>query len=176
MINTTQTTKSHYTQLRKFNLYQLKTAQIGFRVSIGKSQWYWYNEYEERYNLREILNNEICIEFDVDDQNTAWEAINLTGVNLYRAGYTFEIWDHKGKSPHLHLRNLPISHLSKDELRLFKKVFIKEFVPKAYHDFVDYSLTGIHLIAVEWANHWKNKYGVKRLLFKFEPLEEQNEV
>jgi len=155
----------------QYNLYQCKTKQPDFRVTKGKSVWVYYHGQE--CDLREILKSEIVIEFDTDDQNKAWEGINFTGINLYNAGYTFEIWDHEGKSPHLHIRNLPIEHLSKDELRTFKRVFIKTYVPEKYLDCVDFSLCGIHLLALEWAFHWKGCYGIKKLLYRFEPLQEK---
>jgi len=155
-------------QKRKELLDSYKLKQP-FRVSIGKSKWLDYEEFNPEYNLREILNDEIVIEFDHDDKNLTWTAINLTAVNLLNAGISFEIYDHKGKSPHLHIHNLPIEHLEKDKLRLFKKIFIRKYVPLEYLQHVDLSLTGTHLIAIEYCYHWKNKYGVKELLYKFLP-------
>jgi len=156
-------------KMAQFYLFQCRTTQP-FRVAYGKSSWKNYEIGDTRtWNLREILNNEIVIEFDTEDKVKALQGIHQTGINLFNAGITFEVWDHGGKSPHLHIRNLPIGHLPKDKLREMKKLFLKEFVPKEYLDCVDFSLCGIHLIALEWTNHWKNKYGVKRLLHKFEP-------
>ena len=164
----------------KYKLYQCRTIQP-FRIACGKSIWFWFDldmRVNRDWNLREILNSEIVIEFDMpkdwkgtleDFQNLSYEAINLTGVNLFNAGFTFEVWEHGGKSPHLHIHNLPITHLEKDKLRLFKKLFIRKYVPEEYLKWVDYSLTGIHLLAIEYQFHWKNKYGVKELLHKFEP-------
>lgn len=148
-----------------------------FRVAIGKSKWVPYENFEEGYNLREILNDEIVIEFDTKEfpgslnefQNkVSWPGINFTAVNLYLAGYEFEIWDHKGKSPHLHIHNLPIANLSLDKRTLFKKKFIEKYVPAEYLGYCDSSLCGIHLIALELAEHWKGCYGVKELLHKWE--------
>lgn len=142
-----------------------------FRVQISKlttkTKWIPYESYNPNYNLREILKDEIVIEFDTEDKEKSLMGINETGINLMNAGISFEVWEHGGKSPHLHIHNLPIGHLEKDKLRLFKKLFIKKYVPKEYLDCVDYSLCGIHLIAIEGVKHWKNKYGVKKLLSKF---------
>jgi hypothetical protein len=140
-----------------------------FRVAIGKGVWVDYEHFNQAFNLREILNNEIVIEFDSEDQNLTWKGVNFTAINLLNAGYSFEIWDHEGRSPHLHIHNLPLKDLPKDKRALFKKLFIRKYVPKNYLSYVDTSLAGTHLIAIEWANHWKGKYNVKRLLHKFEP-------
>ncbi len=168
--------KTELEQQKKYKLFQCWTKMKNMRVAIGKSLWCNYNNYNlnpsyrSDFNLRQILSDEIIIEFDTDNKNKAWEGINFTAINLSNEGYGFEVWDHSGKSPHLHIRNLSISHLSKDELRAFKKFFIKKFVPEEYFCFVDLSLCGIHLIAIEWCEHWKGKYGVKRLLQKFEAM------
>lgn len=152
---------------RKELLDKYAEKQI-FRVSVGKSKWKEYHSFNQSYNLREILNDEIVIEFDSEDRDLTWTAINLTGVNLYNAGLDFEIWEHGGKSPHIHIHNLPIGNLDKDKRTIFKKLFIRKYVPIEYLQWVDYSLTGTHLIAIEWANHWKGCYSVKRLLWRFE--------
>ena len=156
-------------ELRK-NLLEEYRKKQPFRVAMGKSQWVDYTEFNPAYNLREILNDEIVIEFDTTDGNKAWEGINFTGINLLKAGISFEVWDHEGKSPHLHIHNLPIADLSPDKRALFKKCFIRKYVPLEYLGCVDLSLTGVHLIAIEWANHWKGCYNVKRLLSKFKPM------
>lgn len=152
------------------NSYRVKQP---FRVSVGRRKWFQYEQFNPTYNLREILNDEIVIEFDNENRNLTWTAINFTAINLYRTGFDFEVWSHNGKSPHLHIHNLPIAHLEKDKLRLFKKVFIRKFVPKEYLEYVDYTLTGIHLIAIEWINHWKGCYDIKQLLSKFNPKENE---
>lgn len=162
-------------EMTEYQLFQCRTKQP-FRVAKStsemKGKWYWFgnNKYLD-WNLREILDSEIVIEFDTEDKNKAWEGINFTAVNLYNAGISFEIWNHNGKSPHLHIRNLPIEQLSKEELKIFKRIFIEKCVPKEYLDCVDFSLCGIHLVALEWTNHWKGKYNIKILINKFNPKE-----
>lgn len=157
-----------YTQLRQ-ELLDTYAQKQSFRVSIGKSIWVNYEKFNPAYNLREILADEIVIEFDTD-QNT-WNAIIQTAINLYNAGYHFEIYDHKGRSPHLHIHNLNIAHLEPNKRSLFKKLFIKKYVPEEYYKFVDLSLTGVHLVRIEYSPCWKNKYGIKELVYKFNPKE-----
>lgn len=159
----------NYVQLRRERLDAYKQKQP-FRVTIGKSAWQTYEKFDERYNMREILDDEIVCEFDCDDLEIVVRAISQTGLNLLNAGYVFEYWEHGGKSPHLHIHNLPIKHLSPSDRAMFKKIFLKKYVPVEYLQYVDMSLTGIHMIALEWSEHWKGCYGVKRLIqvFKLE--------
>lgn len=138
-----------------------------FRVAIGTSTWNNYTKFNPNYNLREILDDEIVIEFDCNDKDLCWKGINFTAINLHQSGYKFEIYDHGGKSPHLHLHNLPIKHLTKEERHAFKKLFIKKYVPEEYFKWADMSLTGVHLIAIEFCFHWKGCYETKELLTTF---------
>ena len=183
---TTQTAKSvaKTMQKQKYNLFQLRTKQP-FRISNGKSHWFWF-ELPHNYHkttedkpslplikLREILNDEVVIEFDdTDFAGTESEfkefskiAIIETSINLLNENIKFKVWSHKGKSPHLHIQNLPIQQLNGDERKIWKETFVLHYTPKKYHKFVDLSLCGIHLIAVEWTNHWKKKYSIKKLVF-----------
>lgn len=161
--NSTEDTHTLDVSRRKTLLETYRQKQP-FRVSIGKSKWIPYDQFDERYNLREILNDEIVIEFDCDDPAITIPATSFTGLNLYLAGYKFDWWDHGGKSPHLHVHNLPIRHLDPQKRKAYKTLFIKRYVPAEFLKYADKSLTGIHLIALEWANHWKGKYGVKQLV------------
>ena len=168
--NTTLPPLPPLTTSRKDILEKYRQKQP-FRVAIGKSTWVPYETFNELYNLREILNDEIVIEFDSDDLNIVVPAISSVGLNLLRAGYTFDYWDHGGKSPHLHIHDLPITPFDADKRALFKKMFIRKYVPLEYLPYVDFSLTGIHLIAIEWATHWKGKYDIKKLINTFDPKE-----
>ena len=164
----------------KNQLFQCRTKQP-FRVARGKSKWIWYNLNKSHidWNLREVLNDEIVIEFDMPKNyegdiqhfrdNISYPAINFTAINLLRNGFSFEVWDHQGKSPHIHIRNLPISQFEKDKLRQFKKFFVRKYCAEEFLDYVDFSLCGIHLVALEGTYHWKGSYGIKRLLGVFKP-------
>lgn len=158
---TIQTTELEEKRKQLLNFYKTKQP---FRVATGKSKWIQYTNFNAAYNLREILDDEIVIEFDNEDRNLTWTAINFTAINLLNAGYSFEIWNHEGKSPHLHIHNLAIPKLEKKHTKKFKEAFVKTYTPKEYHKCVDFSLCGCHLIALEWAKHWKGCYEVKKLL------------
>ena len=149
-----------------------------FRCSIGKSKWVQYETFNPKYNLREIMNDEVVIEFDepkdwdmsIDNFRllVSYPAIVSTAYNLIKDNINFEIWCHGGRSPHLQIQNLPITHLNKDQRKLFKQTFIKYYVPEHYQKFSDYSLCGIHLLAIEWCPHWKGCYGIKKLVYDSE--------
>ncbi len=157
----------------------MKTKQIldtyrqkqSFRVAVGKSKWIDYEpeNFNPEYNLREILNDEIVIEFDLEDQEVGNDATMLTLFNLVTSGYECEVWGHGGRSPHIHIHNLPISHLEKDQRKLFKKLFIRKHVPIEFLEWVDISLTGIHLLRIEHSPCWKKKYGIKTLMARYNP-------
>jgi len=180
--------EKEYPHLRNKLLDSLKLKQ-DFRIAVGRSSWVNYETFKPEYNLREILNDEVVIEFDSpkkkeemtqEEQEEFKEivflGISATAINLAKAGYEFEYWEHGGKSPHLHIKDLPIAHLEADKRHLFKKIFIKKYVPEEYQKYVDFSLTGVHLIAIEYAPHWKGCYNVKRLVWRYEQGRYLNEV
>jgi len=161
----------NFEDLRKELLTDLRQKQ-SFRVSVGKSKWVNYETFNPKYNLREILDDEIVIEFDSDPE-ISWKATMETLYNLTLQGIISEVWNHGGRSPHIHIRNLPINHLEKDKRRLFKKIFIRNFVPLEYLKYVDLSLTGVHLLRIEWSPCWKKKYGIKKLMNTFDPVNDE---
>lgn len=156
-------------ELERQELLDAYKIKQNFRVSIGKSRWILYEKFNPAYNLREILQDEIVIEFDSTNLEYVMRAINATGIALFNGGYYFEWWDHGGKSPHLHIKNLGIPAAiknDKDKLRNFKKAFIRTYVPAEFQ--ADESLCGVHLVAIEWALHWKGCYGIKKLISIFD--------
>ena len=159
---------------RKELLDSYKCKQ-SFRVAIGKTTWIPYETFNPSYNLREILNDEVVIEFDTD-RETSLMATHLTGINLYKANIVFQVWDHDGRSPHIHIYDLPIADLEPDKKALFKKLFIRKYVPQEYIKFVDMSLTNVHLVRLEYSPCWKGKFDVKKLLYEFNPIKNANEA
>ena len=170
-----------YSENRRYLLDSFKKKQ-NFRVSYGIGKWFYYRDFSMKIKLRQVMDDEIVIEFDSTtyerELGVKWEemneieknyfkeeislpAIESTRNNLYNAGLLFEIWSHEGKSPHIHIHNLPIAHLSKKERKLWKETFIKNYVSKKYHKYMDLSLCGIHLVALEWCKHYKGDYRIK---------------
>lgn len=110
--------------------------------------------YVEQFG-RLIKQNEIV--FDFDSRDFGFHGINFTGINLVRAGYKFEIWYAEGQqSPHLHIKNISgLEGLEQEQLRKFKKLFMRKYTPKKYLQFLDIQLTGKHRIAKENELHYK---------------------
>lgn len=175
-------------ETKRKNLLDTYRLKQPFKVSTGQkylingelkhARWFDYEEFNPKWRLREVLKDEIVIEFDFNDFKglikdfqdiVSNPGIKKTGDNLFKEGFSFSVWSHNGKSPHLHIQNLPIKHLNKEELKLFKEFFIKKFVPIEYHKYLDFSLCGVHLVRLEHSKCWKNKYGIKQLVKEFNP-------
>lgn len=119
-------------------------------------------EYAEIFG-RWIRDDEMV--FDFDSKEWGFHGINSTGINLYNSGYRFEIWYAKGqKSPHLHIKEIHgLEDLEPEQLKAYKKFFMRKYAPKEYLQFLDIQLTGSHRIAQEDKPHYK--YGtIKKLL------------
>ena len=117
--------------------------------------------------LRKIRNDEIVIEHDNCTREEGLEYTEKT-IKKLDEKYAFEIWDHGGKSPHIHIRKIQgLLDLTEKQRKQYKKEFIKKY--SGNPDKADYSLAGKHLIAAENQPHWKiaaegKKYGIKRIL------------
>jgi len=113
-------------------------------------------EYKQTFG-RLIQDNEIV--FDFDNRENGFLAVNFTGINLYRAGYRFEIYYAEGqKSPHLHLKDIiGLESLEPEQLKAYKKSFMRKYSPEEYLQFLDIGLIGKHRIAEENKPHYKYK-------------------
>lgn len=122
-------------------------------------------QYAESFG-RLIERNEIV--FDFDDREFGLLGINFTGINLYYAEYSFELWYADGqKSPHLHVKNIiGLEKLNEEQLKKFKKLFMRKYCPKEYLKYLDIQLTGKHRIAQENKSHYKYKT-IKKLRSRF---------
>jgi hypothetical protein len=130
---------------------------------IKEEQTICFDCFKKDTGQREISFNEIV--FDVDNREVGFEAINFIGINLYNAGYNFEIYYAEGqKSPHLHIKNIPhLEELNKEQLEEYKKAIIQRYTPSEYLPYADLSIQGKHLIAQEGKPHFKYKT-IKKLL------------
>ena len=127
-----------------------------------------------RVILREILNDEIVIEFDgqqyienygLDKFRKAAETlINKTIENLKSRAFSFRAYDHGGKCPHIHLFLSGLNKHEGAELKTIKEKFIESVIPET-PELISYdaSLCGTHLIAMEYQPHWK--YGTVKQIF-----------
>lgn len=139
----------------------MKTCKCG--TEIRDDQFECIECFRARNNLKWIAQNEII--FDMDDRQLGFEAINFIGVNLYYAGYKFEIWFAEGqKSPHLHIKDiLGLENLTPEQLKEYKWAIIEKYCPQEYLSFADKTLSGKHLVAEENKPHFKY-HTIKKLL------------
>ena len=112
-----------------------------------------------------MLLDEVVWEFDGYSGQSRAEADKLTKETVARlvgAGYDFIVFDHGGKSPHVHAWVDGLAILPDEERVKYKEALVKRFA--ADSEKVDLSLcASAHLIALEYAPHWK--YGtIKREL------------
>lgn len=118
--------------------------------------------------IRELALNEVVWEYDgewtkgldkKEIQEQARKLVLETLLNLHRAGYGVIVFDHDGKSPHLHAFIKDLEKVPADKRKKYKELLMKKYTSDINK--VDLSLAGEHLIAVEYAPHWK--YGtIKR--------------
>lgn len=127
-------------------------------VKWGDSQKWSYDpsRFSPDLRLRTVLDGEIVVEYDGIERNESIKNITLTCGRLREAGYTYEVFDHGGVSPHIHLYIPELVNLPQDRRQEYKRLFLDKYAKDFIH--ADMSLTGIHLIALEFAPHWKTKY------------------
>lgn len=137
--------------------------QIVPRVDVQwRSAKYLCTGYVPDQRLRTILDCEVVMEFDGTwhsggalHRAKAEELMECSVLRLAKGGFHFIVFTHEGKSPHLHLFIPELAKLSKDERRRYKAAFLRKYAPEP--DLVDTSLAGEHLIALEYAPHWKHR-------------------
>lgn len=129
---------------------------------------FWKEAWEgKRKEVRLIENNEIVLENDNLKGNSE-EWISEVKKRLNNK-YSYEVWSHNGKSPHIHIKNIKgLEELENKSLKQYKESFIIKYGGEG----CDLSLAGKHNISKENELHWKkvlNKkgcenYGVKELI------------
>lgn len=122
--------------------------------------WDGFNKHEtfnpnRNYKHRQGMPNEIRIEFDYEDSNKNWEAINFTAINLNEKGYSFVIYyTEGGRGPHMHIYDLDeLEQLDYEQRTEYRNLFLTK-VCGGYE--VDRALCEEkHLCALEFVNHFK---------------------
>lgn len=131
----------------------------------GKNKHEVFNK-RKSYKHRQGMPNEIRIEFDYKNRDDSFMAINLTAINLYKAGYSFAIfYVEGGRSPHIHIYNLDeLETLTYEQRTKYRELFIKRYIPPKYE--ADIGLCDEkHLCSLEFVNHFK--YNQPKRLFHF---------
>ena len=164
-----ETQNKHRAYLKEHESKRFKVGATKSNIKRGK----WWEDYRDcnynpNINLIEIAGNELIIEFDEESkiekskkstQEQRIKAIEETIANIEKDNIGYELFDHKGKCPHLEIR------LNKNATKEEKEGIIKYYVPIDSWEFADTSLCGEnHLIAVRYAKHWK--YGTIKELVK----------
>lgn len=106
--------------------------------------------------LREILPCEIVVEYDGYQGHSRADALDCmrkTVKRMAKEGINFIVFDHGGKSPHLHLWIDDLDILDYTDRTAYKEAFIRKYCESP--EKVDLSLVSKHLIAFEYARHWK---------------------
>lgn len=142
------------------------------QIEIRKDQKVCFDCFKKAKNLRHIRRNELVL--DCDNQLGFGNlAIRQVALMMCVKGYRIEIWNHQGKSYHIHIKDIPfISELPDKANVRYKELVIKKYIAEAIHyvgdkdyfkDF-DFSVCRIdHLIAEENKPHHRSKQ-VKKLV------------
>jgi len=119
-------------------------------------------------SLRKIAKDEIIIEFDDVIRKEGLKLCSKS-LKLLEGYYNVEVWDHLGKSCHLHIKDIEgLNELDDELVRKYKLAFIKIYTNDCKNR--DKSLCSKeHLIACENTHHHKIKlenkpYGIKKLI------------
>lgn len=141
-------------------------------------------------NVREILPNEIIIEFDEIGKNSLEDVrkesnkwIEKVRSWLIENNYSFYITDHKGKSPHIRLQIGGLENKPHDFRKKYKYNFVDHILESIKFSseilMLDTSLlnTKNKLISLELQPHFKQKYGGnKEDIFYFSETIKVNKV
>ena len=108
------------------------------------------------FKHRQGMPNEIRIEFDYEDSNKNWKAINFTSIELEKLGYSFAIFSVEGgRGPHLHLYDLDeLEQLTKEQRRIYRVKFLKKVCGDYQAD--EELCNESHMCALEFAIHFKH--------------------
>lgn len=117
----------------------------------------------EDAKLRTIARNEIVIEYDIDFIPHVRGLYLNTIKTLRDDGYSFFVFDHQSRSPHIHVYKINGLELMTPEVRHeYKKQFLRRYGDKNLK-YVDKSLAGDdHPIAMEYRPHFK--HGTEKVL------------
>ena len=101
------------------------------------------------------MPNEIRIEFDYEDKDKNFEAINFISCKLNELGYSFAIFiTEGGRGPHLHLYDLDeLENMTYEERTIFRTKFLNKICGKYKPDLA--LCDEKHLCALEFVNHFK---------------------
>ena len=123
--------------------------------------------------VRGIKKDEIIIEFDKPiTREQAVKAVKQTYDNVIKVGYSVEVYDHTGRSPHLHIKNIKgLEELTQGHRKQYRLAFYDKYVPNEFRKYVDESFTSsFRWVALEGVQHYKGdkegfNRGIKKLMY-----------
>ncbi len=114
-----------------------------------------YSEIKEEACHREVADDEIVIEFDTDNNMLVKTLINKVIIRLHYLDYKYAVFDHYGRSPHIHIYSITgLSDLEPILRTEYKRTFCNYITKSKYLD-AGVNTTREHLIAYEFRKHWK---------------------
>lgn len=135
---------------------------------------------EEVAKVRTIAPNEIVIEFDSDDKQRVESLVKRTIKRLHQANYSYFVFDHQGRSPHIHIPAIyGLEQLDEDLRKQYKKTFIEIYcsVWDVVYPEVDMSMTNNGcLIAREFKPHFKHSTIKDLVSYKLKYTEQINSI
>ena len=120
--------------------------------------------------LREIADNEIVIEFDTDDKKRVNKLIQKTVKKLFYNKYNFVVYDHGGRSPHIHVYDIKgLDEQNYNSRREYKRLFLAKYANYKETD-VTLNTSSSHLIAIEGKKHFKHKKEKKIIMANYDGI------
>ena len=144
---------------------------------------YLYTGDIEDQNLRQIMNNEVIIEFDFikegDHREEALKYIERIKKALIKEDKNFYITDHDGKSPHVRFQIKGLEGYDFNYIKSYKEKIVAQILKtikfSSINLTVDNSLLNseFKLISLEERPHWKQKYegAIEKIIFKHDSKE-----
>lgn len=124
----------------------------GVRIPWKNEEYTYQGSIPEEARLRTVLPDEIVIEFDGEHDDNEFLCGDV--IRRLHGNYSFSVYYHGGRSPHIHIYNIVgLNLLGKDKQKHYKKLFLGKYAP---FDSVDTTLTGDHLVALEFKPHFKH--------------------
>lgn len=116
-----------------------------------------YDTIRDQAKLRTIATDEIVIEFDCD-RLRALKLCKDTVRRLKANNYDYYVFDHNGRSPHIHVYNVPLLKYDEDIRKEYIRLFLGKYTGSLSlkNKVVDTSLISNSLIAMEFKEHFKH--------------------
>lgn len=114
--------------------------------------------------LREIAKDEIVIEYDTLSRDRAMACLNITIRKLEHNKYNFVVYDHNGRSPHIHIYSINgLDAMDSLMITEYKRAFLEKYSNFPETD-MGLNTSSSHLVAMEFKPHFKHNV-VKDIIY-----------